>query len=119
MLLNHYVLAHKELGVLGMDSRELAKKHLCKGIKKPRFRKLKTWKIVNPTLYGLLIANDIKPSELASMIGRAPRTVDAYLYGNQLPKEEIRRKICEIFDYPEYLLFNEEMIKKRYDSLYK
>ncbi|MCX7709066.1 MAG: hypothetical protein N2484_04385 [Clostridia bacterium] len=101
------------------ELKEQAKKNLCKGVRVLRFRRTKTWKVINRYLYGLMFAEDMKIAELAALVKVRPRTVAAWIYEGTIPKQETREKVCEILSSPETVLFNEEEIKARKNEFYK
>lgn len=86
---------------------ERARRVLGKGIRKKRFRRLKTWEIKNRYMLGLMFADDIKVSDLAERIGVSARTVQAWIYEGRIPKDENIEKVCEILKCPEDILFCE------------
>lgn len=100
------------------ELKEQAQKYLCKGVRVLRFRKTKTWKVVNRYLYGLMFSEDIKIAELAEALKVSPRTVAAWIYEGTLPKQETREKVCKILNSPETILFNEAEIKSRKREFY-
>ncbi|RUS42855.1 helix-turn-helix domain-containing protein [Cohnella sp. AR92] len=75
------------------------------GIRKPRFRKPKNWTVQNRILMAILIAEDVKLSELAELVGVAPRTVAAWIYEGVYPTEEHRAFIAHRFGLPQTVLF--------------
>lgn len=77
---------------------------LGKGVKdtnrtaSPRYCTPKKWTIRNKTLYGLLMAFDIKLSELAKKLNVSERTVQRWVYEGAYPRNKIHReKLKEIF----------------------
>lgn len=86
---------------------ERARRVLGKGIRKKRFRRLKTWEIKNRYMLGLMFAEDIKVSDLAERMGVSPRSVQAWIYEGRIPKEENIEKVCEILRCPAEILFCE------------
>lgn len=100
------------------ELKEQAQKYLCKGVRVLRFRKTKTWKVVNRYLYGLMFAEDMKIAEMASLVKVSPRTVAAWIYEGTIPKQETKEKVCEILRSPETILFNEAELKARKKEFY-
>lgn len=76
-----------------------------------KFRTPKIWGIKNRILYGLLLAEDIKLSELAEMINVNSRTVQGWCFEGTIPNQENKDKVCEILNVPEYILFGDYAIK--------
>lgn len=64
---------------------ERARSVLSKGVRKKRFRRLKSWDVKNRFLLGLLFAEDIKISDFAGMMGVSHRAVNAWIYEGTLP----------------------------------
>lgn len=89
----------KELGRSNRDK-------IGKGIRKPRFRKPKNWVVRNRVLMAVLIAEDVKLSELAGELGVAPRTVASWIYEGVYPTEEYRAAIAHKFGLPQWVLFH-------------
>lgn len=79
-----------------------------KGIRKPRFRKPKHWTVSNRVLMAVLIAEDVKLSELAEALRVAPRTVAAWVYEGVRPTEEYRAAIAFKFGLPQHILFHSD-----------
>ncbi|CAM3939713.1 XRE family transcriptional regulator [Cohnella lubricantis] len=77
-----------------------------KGIRKPRFRKPKSWTVRNRVLMAVLIVEDVKLSELAEELGVAPRTVASWIYEGVHPTEEYRAAIAHKFGLPQHVLFH-------------
>jgi transcriptional regulator with XRE-family HTH domain len=73
------------------------------GVRKPRFRSART--IMNRGLYALLLVLDIKPSELAKMVGVTSRSVAAWLYDGVRPSEKNQDTISKVLEYPVHILF--------------
>lgn len=86
---------------------ERARRVLGKGIRKKRFRRLKTWEVKNRYMLGLMFAEDIKVSDLAEMVGVSPRTVQAWIYEGRVPNIENIEKVCKILNCPEEILFRD------------
>ncbi|MFP4457910.1 MAG: hypothetical protein ACLFPS_09685 [Clostridia bacterium] len=84
---------------------DISKEELAKGGSKKAFRKLKEWTVKNKILYGILFSYDIKLSDFAEMIGVSSRAVQRWVFEGKSPNRENRKKICELLDYPEYILF--------------
>jgi len=95
-----------------------AQKYLGKGVRVLRFRRTKSWKVVNRYLYGLMFAEDLKIAEMAKMVRVRPRTVAAWIYEGTIPKQETRDRVCDILKSPETVLFNEAEIKERKKEFY-
>ncbi|MFW6027103.1 MAG: hypothetical protein ACOCRX_12275 [Candidatus Woesearchaeota archaeon] len=90
-----------------MSFREERKKlkNKIKGGSKKNFRSLKKWNVENKILYGIMYSHNLPVSDLAEIIGVSPRSVQAWLFEGRMPKEKSRKKICELFDYPEDIIF--------------
>ena len=56
-----------------------------------------------------LSERNVKPSELALLIGKNKSSVSQYLSGINIPKDSTKQKICEVLDLPlEYFNQTEE-----------
>lgn len=75
------------------------------GVKVPRFRKATISKIHRPILYAIMIANDMKISEVAKKIGLTPRSVYSYVYGETEPKPDVIKKLEDLFEVQYEQLF--------------
>ncbi|GFR37010.1 hypothetical protein PRECH8_03060 [Insulibacter thermoxylanivorax] len=91
-------------------SQELAKQYLGKGIRKPRFRETRRWKIKNRILMALLYAEDIKISELAKRLGVHHRTAAGWIYEGTIPKAQRWPMIEEILNFPAEYIFDKSLI---------
>lgn len=87
-------------------SSQIARQYLCRGIRQKRFRKPSKWHVANRFLYGLMLVDDIKVSDLAEILGVNPRTVQAWVYEGVIPKEETMDRLCDLFGTTEAVLFN-------------
>lgn len=95
---------------LRLSSKQLAKKYLGKGIRKPRFRETKAWTVQNRIMMALLYAKDLKISEFAAEVGVHHRTAASWIYEGTIPKKTRFAIISEILDFPEEYLFDESLI---------
>ncbi|MFC6231633.1 hypothetical protein ACFQI7_27965 [Paenibacillus allorhizosphaerae] len=95
------------------DKSERARAVLSKGIRKKRFRRLRSWEVKNRYLLGLLFAEDLKISDFAEQLGASHRAVNAWIYEGVLPGRERRKKAADILRCPEEVLFMEPMSEYR------
>ncbi|MFO7818610.1 MAG: hypothetical protein R6V17_00080 [Halanaerobacter sp.] len=96
---------------LGLDIRykDFKKEHEIDKSKyeKPRFRSLNKWNVTNRVLFGVLFVEDIKPSELADMIGVTTRSVERWCFENADPSEKNKEKISAALKAPKEQLFSD------------
>lgn len=86
---------------------ERARRVLGKGIRKKRFRRLKSWEVKNRYMLGLMFADDIKVSDMAERLGVSPRTVQAWIYEGRIPSDKNIKKVCKELNCPEEILFRD------------
>jgi hypothetical protein len=96
----------------GDDSMEFGE-----GTEGPKFRSPVKWSINNRMLMGLLVAHDIKLSELAEYLNVSPRTVQRLVYesrpdGYRQPNKENMKTLCELLGVPKNILFGEVVYEK-------
>ncbi|GIO52566.1 helix-turn-helix domain-containing protein [Paenibacillus cellulositrophicus] len=82
------------------------RKYLGKGIRVKRFRKPSRCQIRNRVLLAVLMANDIKLSQLAEDISVSSRSVSAWVYEGRIPGKKNLDKVCQYLGYPHHILFN-------------
>lgn len=82
------------------------RKYLGKGIRVKRFRKPSRCQIRNRVLLAVLMANDIKLSQLAEELGVSSRSVSAWVYEGRVPGKKNLDKVCQFLGYPHHILFN-------------
>lgn len=99
----------RDLAYLSRYSQENPGKFLSRGVKVPRFRKTQK-QIKNRILYAILLTKDIKFSELAILMGVTPRTTWGWIVLGTIPSEYNMKLICEKLDYPQHILFNEDLL---------
>lgn len=81
-----------------------AKTHLCKGIKKPRFR---NGEINRPILYAICYIKDIKLSVLADEIGVSRSMPRRWVRGQYMPNENNIEKLEIFLNTPSTVLFRQ------------
>lgn len=91
----------RRIELLALSNRD----KIGKGIRKPRFRKPRSWVVRNRVLMAVLIAEDVKLSELAEELGVTPRTVASWVYEGVYPTEEYRAAVSHKFGLPQHVLF--------------
>lgn len=80
------------------------------GVRKPRFRQTEVYQVVRPVLYALLLAENIKLSELATYLGVTPRMVMNYIYTGAEPKTDRVYSLEELFNLPiECIMYKTDM----------
>jgi len=80
-----------------------------KGIKN-RFRKRKSWEVVNHDLYDYLVANNLGTDEFSKMIGKDTRRVQSYIYEGSVPRyKEDRENIARIIGIDVNILWKERL----------
>lgn len=92
-----------------MDIQELSKLnrgHLGKGVRKARFRTPTKYLVKNRILMAYLYGTNTKLSELAEFVGVSDRSAQAWIYERN-PGKKNRRKIADLVNYPEEVLFFE------------
>lgn len=95
---------------LRLSSRELAKKYLGKGIRKPRFRETQKWTIQNRIIMALLYAEDLKISQFAQRIGVHHRSAASWVYEGAIPKKHRWDLISEVLKFPAEYIFDPSLI---------
>ncbi|UNK17121.1 helix-turn-helix domain-containing protein [Paenibacillus sp. N3/727] len=88
------------------------RKYLGKGVRVKRFRKPTRCQIRNRVLLAILMANDIKLSQLAEELGVSSRSVSAWVYEGRIPGKNNLEKACDYLGYPRHILFREELLEK-------
>ncbi|GAB1155773.1 MULTISPECIES: helix-turn-helix transcriptional regulator [Paenibacillus] len=88
------------------------RKYLGKGVRVKRFRKPTRCQIRNRVLLAVLMANDIKLSQLAEDLSISSRSVSAWVYEGRIPGSTNLDKACQLLGYPRHILFNEEVVRK-------
>ena len=68
------------------------RKYLGKGVRVKRFRRPTRCQIRNRVLLAVLMANDIKLSQLAEELGVSSRSVSAWVYEGRVPGKTTWRK---------------------------
>jgi transcriptional regulator with XRE-family HTH domain len=87
------------------------RKYLGKGVRVKRFRKPTRCQIRNRVLLAVLMANDIKLSQLAEDLSISSRSVSAWVYEGRIPGSTNLDKTCQLLGYPRHILFNEEVVR--------
>ncbi len=82
------------------------RKYLGKGIRVKRFRKPTRCQIRNRVLLAVLMANDIKLSQLAEELSVSSRSVSAWVYEGRIPGKKNLDKVCQYLGYPHHILFH-------------
>lgn len=82
------------------------RKYLGKGIRVKRFRRPSRCQVRNRVLLAVLMANDIKLSQLAEELGVSSRSVSAWVYEGRVPGKKNLDKVCQFLGYPHHILFN-------------
>ncbi|BFH64270.1 MULTISPECIES: helix-turn-helix domain-containing protein [Paenibacillus] len=82
------------------------RKYLGKGIRVKRFRRPSRCQVRNRVLLAVLMANDIKLSQLAEELGVSSRSVSAWVYEGRIPGKKNLDKVCQFLGYPHHILFN-------------
>lgn len=88
------------------------RKYLGKGVRVKRFRKPTRCQIRNRVLLAVLMANDIKLSQLAEELGVSSRSVSAWVYEGRIPGKNNLEKACNYLGYPRHILFREELLEQ-------
>jgi transcriptional regulator with XRE-family HTH domain len=79
-----------------------------------RFRKSPVRGVINRYLYGLLVVEDIKLSQMAEYVGMSRYAVIKWVYEGRIPRsQETIDLVCEILDAPPHMVFNTEEINRR------
>lgn len=86
------------------------RKYLGKGVRVKRFRRPTRCQIRNRVLLAILMANDIKLSQLAEELGVSSRSVSAWVYEGRTPGKSNLEKVCNYLGYPRHILFREELL---------
>ncbi|MGV2686424.1 helix-turn-helix domain-containing protein, partial [Clostridium perfringens] len=81
------------------------RKYLGKGVRGKRFRRPTRCQIRNRVLLAVLMANDIKLSQLAEELGVSSRSVSAWVYEGRVPGKNNLEKACDYLGYPRHILF--------------
>jgi transcriptional regulator with XRE-family HTH domain len=87
------------------------RKYLGKGVRVKRFRKPTRCQIRNRVLLAVLMANDIKLSQLAEELSISSRSVSAWVYEGRIPGNTNLEKTCRLLGYPRHILFNEGVVR--------
>lgn len=87
------------------------RKYLGKGVRVKRFRKPTRCQIRNRILLAVLMANDIKLSQLAEELSISSRSVSAWVYEGRIPGNTNLEKACRLLGYPRHILFNESVVR--------
>lgn len=80
------------------------RKYLGKGVRVKRFRKPTRCQIRNRVLLAVLMANDIKLSQLAEDLSISSRSVSAWVYEGRIPGSTNLDKTCQLLGYPRHIL---------------
>lgn len=88
------------------------RKYLGKGVRVKRFRRPTRCQIRNRVLLAILMANDIKLSNLAEQLSVSSRSVSAWVYEGRIPGKKNMEKVCQYLGYPRHILFNEALLEK-------
>ncbi|MEK5259229.1 helix-turn-helix transcriptional regulator [Paenibacillus sp. FSL L8-0663] len=88
------------------------RKYLGKGVRVKRFRKPTRCQVRNRVLLAVLMANDIKLSQLAEKLSISSRSVSAWVYEGRIPGNTNLEKTCNTLGYPHHILFNEEVVRR-------
>lgn len=88
------------------------RKYLGKGVRVKRFRRPTRCQIRNRVLLAVLMANDIKLSQLAEELGVSSRSVSAWVYEGRVPGKNNLEKACSYLGYPRHILFREELLEQ-------
>ena len=88
------------------------RKYLGKGVRVKRFRKPTRCQVRNRVLLAILMANDIKLSQLAEDLSVSSRSVSAWVYEGRIPGKKNLEQVCQHLGYPAHILFNESVIQK-------
>lgn len=88
------------------------RKYLGKGVRVKRFRKPTRCQVRNRVLLAVLMANDIKLSQLAEELSISSRSVSAWVYEGRIPGNTNLEKTCSVLGYPHHILFNEEVVRR-------
>lgn len=88
------------------------RKYLGKGVRVKRFRRPTRCQIRNRVLLAILMANDIKLSQLAEELGVSSRSVSAWVYEGRVPGKQNLEKACSYLGYPRHILFREELLEQ-------
>ena len=75
------------------------------GVKVSRFRKPIKNKIKRPVLYAVMVADNIKLSKLADMVGLSRRRIGAYIYDGENPSQRSEKAIANVLDFNSSYLF--------------
>ncbi|CAM2963162.1 helix-turn-helix domain-containing protein [Paenibacillus sediminis] len=89
------------------------RKYLGKGVRVKRFRKPTRCQIRNRVLLAILMANDIKLSQLAENLSVSSRSVSAWVYEGRQPGKKNSERVCGELGYPRHILFNESVLNKQ------
>ncbi|MDP4097774.1 helix-turn-helix domain-containing protein [Paenibacillus sp. P96] len=87
------------------------RKYLGKGVRVKRFRRPTRCQIRNRVLLAVLMANDIKLSQLAEELSISSRSVSAWVYEGRIPGNTNLEKTCRLLGYPRHILFNEDVVR--------
>ena len=84
---------------------EFVNKYLCRGSTGPFFNSPRNYKINNRILAALCYAFDTKHVELAAYSGCSIRSIQRYIYQDQMPRKLTAKKMCFYFNISEQDLF--------------
>ena len=70
-----------------------------------RFRTPQKWDVKNRLMFGFMLVEDIKVSELAEMVGVTSRSIERWVFEGAKPSSKNQEKLAEALKVPQEQLF--------------